>query len=469
MKYLNTFIKIILISFLMNNFLSAQILPTKVSEVLNGKPVEIIYNNKLEKVTAGKWTQGDTIIPSPRYYAGSVTYTRNDTAWLYVFGGDTTGYGDAVKTCSRYNINTNTWELIAELPAPARLNSTARLGNKLYSFGGFNSSENIPVATIYEYDVDMNTWTQLPDMPEALYYLKGTGFHDSILYFIGGATYSTESNSVVVKREVRYTDVIFPSINYILADSLPSGLADGGTALAFDTLYYIGGFANGGIATAVTFKGVVDSIDRSKITWTDTTNYLGGPIARINAHEWGPGKIIIGGGSSSVFNSTSGTYIYDALTAAYTKIDTIPIPVTAYQSGTTYTATPNMEIRKYIIAGGITTGPALTGQTWIYTDTLLMTGIDYPKTNPEDFLLFQNYPNPFNPTTNIEFRIPNPGLVSLKVFDVLGKEVAALVNEQKPAGNYEVKFDGSNLPSGIYFYQLKAGNFIDTKKFLLLK
>lgn len=88
---------------------------------------------------------------------------------------------------------------------------------------------------------------------------------------------------------------------------------------------------------------------------------------------------------------------------------------------------------------------------------------------PTSFTLMQNYPNPFNPKTNFEFRIANFGLVSLKIYDVLGKEVATLVNEEKPAGTYEVTWNAANLPSGVYFYQLKAGSFTVTKKLLLLK
>lgn len=94
---------------------------------------------------------------------------------------------------------------------------------------------------------------------------------------------------------------------------------------------------------------------------------------------------------------------------------------------------------------------------------------------PTDFVLFQNYPNPFNPTTKIHFEIPllggdeRGGLVTLNVYDILGNEVAALVNEEKPAGEYEVEFNGSSLSSGVYFYQLKAGTYSETKKMLLLK
>lgn len=89
--------------------------------------------------------------------------------------------------------------------------------------------------------------------------------------------------------------------------------------------------------------------------------------------------------------------------------------------------------------------------------------------NSNVFLLSQNYPNPFNPTTYIEYQTPNSELILLKILDVLGDEVATLVNEVLPAGRYIVKFDGSNLASGIYFYQLKAGNFTSTKKIILLK
>ncbi len=96
--------------------------------------------------------------------------------------------------------------------------------------------------------------------------------------------------------------------------------------------------------------------------------------------------------------------------------------------------------------------------------------------SPNKFILEQNYPNPFNPSTTIKYTIPNVTLsgvegsrVQLKVYDVLGNEVAILVNEVQSSGNYEVEFNAENLSSGIYFYELKAGSFILTKKMLLLQ
>jgi hypothetical protein len=97
-------------------------------------------------------------------------------------------------------------------------------------------------------------------------------------------------------------------------------------------------------------------------------------------------------------------------------------------------------------------------------------GIDISQEdNVKEFNLSQNYPNPFNPYTTIKYSIPRQGLVNIKIYDILGNEVATLVNEEKVAGNYEVKFDASKLSSGTYFYRTQVGDFIQNKKMLLLK
>jgi hypothetical protein len=88
---------------------------------------------------------------------------------------------------------------------------------------------------------------------------------------------------------------------------------------------------------------------------------------------------------------------------------------------------------------------------------------------PEVFYLGQNYPNPFNPSTNIKYSIPQDENVTLKVFDILGKEVTTLVNEYQQAGTFDVVFNGANLASGVYYYQLKAGDLTSTKKLMLTK
>jgi hypothetical protein len=101
----------------------------------------------------------------------------------------------------------------------------------------------------------------------------------------------------------------------------------------------------------------------------------------------------------------------------------------------------------------------------------LITSVDDNKrvTVPENFLLLQNYPNPFNPTTKIEYSVPATGNVKLTVHNLIGEEVALLVNGQVEAGFYETTFDAFNLPSGMYLYKLQAGNLIEIKKMILVK
>jgi hypothetical protein len=99
-----------------------------------------------------------------------------------------------------------------------------------------------------------------------------------------------------------------------------------------------------------------------------------------------------------------------------------------------------------------------------------ITGVKDTKPDiPKEFCLEQNFPNPFNPTTNIRFTIKEVGWTKLTVFNMLGREVAILCNEERKSGNYQVTWNASTMSSGVYFYQLKSGNFIETKKMLLLK
>ncbi|MBE0572456.1 MAG: T9SS type A sorting domain-containing protein [Ignavibacteriaceae bacterium] len=113
---------------------------------------------------------------------------------------------------------------------------------------------------------------------------------------------------------------------------------------------------------------------------------------------------------------------------------------------------------------------AATMSTGVYRSFYPTTAVENESDNvPSTFSLYQNYPNPFNPTTTIAYEIPERGFVTLKVYDVLGREVATLLNEEKPAGSYKIEFNGTSLTSGIYFYQLNAGNYSETRKMILLR
>jgi PKD repeat protein len=121
-----------------------------------------------------------------------------------------------------------------------------------------------------------------------------------------------------------------------------------------------------------------------------------------------------------------------------------------------------------LITNNGTTSDTLTRIDYITVNKV--TGVeDLGNQNPEEFELFQNYPNPFNPSTVIKFAVPRESIVRIKVFNVLGKEVATILNEKKTPGFYELNFGGENLPSGVYIYRIEAGTFTSSKTMLLIK
>ena len=116
----------------------------------------------------------------------------------------------------------------------------------------------------------------------------------------------------------------------------------------------------------------------------------------------------------------------------------------------------------YIFAG--------TGNSSVFRSVATTTSINESGENiPTKFSLSQNYPNPFNPSTTIKYDLPREEMVTIKVYDMLGREVKTLVNEYKNAGSYSIEFNASNLSSGTYFYRITAGDFTEIKKLILLK
>lgn len=149
----------------------------------------------------------------------------------------------------------------------------------------------------------------------------------------------------------------------------------------------------------------------------------------------------------------AGTYAY------FITIDDLRNPEYPYIIGSTYYGE--------VVAGNTPPGGHIT-ITEPVTQYIPVTGIE-ENSEPVDFNLYQNYPNPFNPETNIKFSISKAGLTILKVYDISGKEVASLMNEKLIQGSYVVKFNGSNLASGVYYYELSTDNFKQIKKMMLIK
>lgn len=104
-----------------------------------------------------------------------------------------------------------------------------------------------------------------------------------------------------------------------------------------------------------------------------------------------------------------------------------------------------------------------------YDSTITVTSVKNNAKLPQEFHLEQNYPNPFNPVTTIHYQVPRAALVTIKIFDILGREVVTLLNEQKQPGRYDIQWNATTVASGLYFYRMKSENFVETKKMILLR
>ncbi|MCF8242011.1 MAG: T9SS type A sorting domain-containing protein [Melioribacteraceae bacterium] len=218
------------------------------------------------------------------------------------------------------------------------------------------------------------------------------------------------------------------------------------------------------VATTEDFQSVVEEVTGEDLDYFFSEWIYGENYPRYS-YEWGS------------TNQTDGTY------EVYLKINqqrnsnpayfTMPVQigVNTTQGDTIVTVFNNTGLQEYYFTvSGRPTSLTFDPDNWILKDIVGITEVAYDdKGIISDYKLNQNYPNPFNPTTTISYEIPSASDVTLKVFDVLGNEVATLVNEHKQSGRYQVEFDGSKLTSGVYFYQITAGEFSATMKFSLIK
>ena len=455
--------------------INAQTVPTTAKEIFGEGNYSIDNGQGNTGIRMGSWMQGSNM-PFPRYYAASAMYSHSDTTWLYVFGGDTTGSGVATSACLKYNLNTDTWNYIPSLPEPMRVNSAVVVGDKIYVFGGFNAPfPALSISSFYEYSITNNTWTQLPDLPVPLFFSGAESYEDSLIYIFGGITDTGSVSSDFPLDNFRFQVMYFnrDEEEFNDATDMPEATASFGHVKLSGSFYITAGLKSTTELWDLNMKGEVDPVDKSNINWTLKANYplkiyAGYSYPVINQKEFGT----FGGSNTTGFDPISSSYLYDIQLNNFAMKQDLPINLMAASGGyTTLEArAPDEEIIQYVVlAGGITTGPALSAQTWIFTDTVTVVGVNDAEVLPNNYRLEQNYPNPFNPSTTISFSIPEASFVSLKIFNSLGEEIEILVSEELSAGNYKYDWTAINLSSGIYFYNLQSENFVETKKMILLK
>ncbi len=253
---------------------------------------------------------------------------------------------------------------------------------------------------------------------------------------------------------------------------MPEGTASFGHSLVNRSLFIqagLTGTTGNFIPNNITLKGEISLTNKLQINWEYKTDH---PLSVYAAYSYAKSEDEIysaGGSITGGFSPSSAAFGYLISTNTYENEPDLPNPLMAFYGGVNYMSPPKTSnVLRVAISGGITTGPALTNETWVLTEIIQSITVE-EGTVPEEYSLMQNYPNPFNPSTTIQFSIPAEEFVSLSVFNSLGEKVSTLVSENLNAGTYKFDWNAADLPSGIYFYKLQAGGFVESKKMILMK
>ncbi len=405
-------------------------------------------------VFSSLWCPANTLpsLPAATYYQASAWI--GDT--LYVQAPSTAGAG--ATTIYRYKYGAGWTTGVPCLTAVAGASLTACNG-KLYLLGG-GAAVTTGGTTVQEYNPATGTWTAKAPMPAALSAHGSVCWGDSVIYVIGGPYTGAGTN-----LNVHYYR---PASNTwgTITNSLPAGQGRRAYAWGISGNKIVISCGYNTTYLKSTYVGTIGS-DATQLTWVAAPD---APVALSRPGGVGSNGLffVIGGDTNLTAVKNNKAYVFHIASNTWlTPIQPNPHPVSNMWSAITAKAI-NDTIRIFQPGGydGVASisffdmigcGTALTG-TKLVSSTI-----------PESYSLSQNYPNPFNPTTKINFSIPKNGIVTLKIYDILGKEVATLVNGEKLAGSYIVDFNASSYASGVYFYRLDVNGFSEVKRMMLVK
>ena len=399
-------------------------------------------------------------------------WTNQDTNYIITAGGrinDTTSNEVLI-----YNTVSQQYMPLPPLPVPLERAGGFIIKDSIYIVGGAMDTSKNFINNLIRLDLtNPVTWEPRTNFPfnigEITY--SSAAMNDSIAYVAGGHNGGGAVNNVLLY------DVNLD--NWFPANQLPGpGLYGGGLATVNDTtLLFVGG-RNGVNISQQTIIGRIDPVSPAGINWIPGPVYPSGQTYYTGIWGTKEGDAFMTGGSNSTVldnNRASGkTFRYSESTNTIDTLAEKPTPVTHTQIfGFPLGAGTPKEYEVYAPGGsGVSNRAAFDVNERLYFIDSLISGIIKVNSNvPAEYLLEQNYPNPFNPETIINFQLSMFNMVKLSVYDISGKEVAILINEELQPGVYEYKFNGAGLASGMYFYRLSAGGgeFSDTKKMLLIK
>ena len=446
----------------------------------------------------GSWTHTDSL-NIPRWYAASVELANGN---VLVTGGISTDSG-AITNSEIYNTKTEIWKITNPMNIGRQYHIMVLLNDgNIMAIGGFGTK------SCEIYDTTTKKWS----LTDSLHYERSMSETATVLnngnVLVTGGYYL----AVGIEKSLNSCEIYNVGTGkWNITDSLKiDRFSHTATKLLDGRVLVAGGFSR-------TKKNLTDCeiYDPNTGKWTEAAPLNIGRYEH-SATLLPDGKVLImGGEDNSPTNSwLNSCELYDPVQNTWTVVDSLIVPHSLHSalllknglvliagggydsnvwelynpgnftnvymgyfpSDTTSLSLINLLPNgKVLAAGGFTWTngnlPLLSAAKACYIyDPGNINGIKEGKNSTvKDFELYQNYPNPFNPSTTIEYDLPKEGFVTLKVYDVLGNLVKTLVNKYQAKGRYDINFNAGNIASGIYIYQLQSGNFISTKKMLLLK
>ncbi|MDX1700560.1 MAG: kelch repeat-containing protein [Melioribacteraceae bacterium] len=353
-----------------------------------------------------------------------------------------------------YDPITDSWQILANMPSALCYPQVCTFSSKIFVFGGAQGVYQPRRNVVYEYDPTIDTWTQKDDMPQKAG-CSGISLLNDIIYLFGTQTsHDSPPDTRVIAYDI-INEVWTEKANMITPRSNASACVVNGK------IYVIGGSTEN---WRDVFYKHVEVYDPTTDEWTAKADM---PTGR-----WGLTTVVINGliyaiGGRSGGFSTPANEVYDPAANTWTTMSPMNEARSAPVGGV-------IDNKIYVVGGHNSPDYNVSRVLEVYSPMIVsIDDEDVYSSQARIYQLYNNYPNPFNPSTIIKYSIPKQTNVTLKVFDALGSEVATLIDKENPQGKYEIEFDpsadGVGLSSGIYFYRLRTGDFVETKKMILLK
>jgi len=406
----------------------------------------------------------------------AVTYNGK----IYVFGGDDQS-NNSIAEVEEYDPLSNTWTVISYMTLPRRVMGATIIGSKAYLIGGTANTINYKRVDIY--DIELNSWSLGPDK---LMEGRAIGVEsiENYIFAIGGLIQPPPY------AQVEMLDIA--SQSWSVKTPMPSGRSAFGHSVYNNEIYVVGGYPGNVVALNEVLKYHPDEsfislgFDIKPQSCPNPLNVKSKgkiPVAILGTSEFDvvdidPTTLLLEGiapirwAIEDVTTPVEGGEQCDCTTDGSDDFDDLILKFNTQELVAALGSVNNGDELILTITGNLLDGTPIEGSDCVIIKAkgnLVRDLTDNSGQVPEAYSLLENYPNPFNPSTIIIYSVPETGSVKLAIYNTLGEEVVVLVDGMVEAGFYEVSFNASSLPSGIYFYRLQSGSFVDTKKMILMK